>query len=816
MASHVHSERRREDARLITGTGHYVDDIRLPGRPAPLHLAVVRSLYAHAEIKGINLEAARALPGVVAAFSGEELVSTMPTIAAVPAPGLKAPQRRPLAVGRARYVGDPLAVVLAESRAIAADALDLVEVDYAPLPAVADPEAALQADAPLLYPEFGSNVAIRTQASGGDIEAAFAQAEHTVRLRLVNQRLAPASLEPRACLFDFDPASGQLSAWLSSQAVYRARETLATFLGLDRSRVHVHNAEVGGGFGSKTNFPGEEIIAAALAVRLGRPVKWIESRSENLQTQMQGRGQINDVEAAFLSDGRLLGLKVKTIADLGAFLFGISAMIASGGTTSLLSGAYTLGAFEHQVTGVFTNKVPTAPYRGAGRPEAAYIIERVMDAIAQALQLDPAEVRRRNFIQPEAFPYRAITGLHYDSGNYPALLEEALKLSDYQGWRAKQRERRAQAAGEGLVPPASRRAGEELVPPASSRAGEGSVPLLGIGLATFVETTGGSFPGPVQEAATVRVRADGTVLVQSGVSTTGQGHATTFARIAADVFGLPEERVEVRLNDSALPAYSFGTFGSRVAQVGGSAVLLAAQAAKEKTMQAAAHVLEAAPADLALADGQVQVRGLPSRAVALGDLARRVEEQPELIEHEGPNPVNGAPIEGLAAWRDFAPVSPSISAGAHVAIVEIDTETGEVRVLEYVAVDDCGRVLHHTLAEGQIHGGLAQGIGQALYEEARYDASGQPLSGTLLDYTLPTAQQLPAFTTGLIETPSPLNPLGAKGVGEAGTIGAPPAIVNAVLDALAPLGVRSLDMPLTAERVWTVIQEARQSAAQPE
>ncbi len=802
MASHVHSERRREDERLITGAGQYVDDIRLPaGRPTALHLAVVRSLYAHATINGINLEAARALPGVVAAFTGEELVSSMPTLPAVPAPGLKVPERRPLAVGRARYVGDPLAVVLAESRAIAADALDLVEVDYAPLPTVADPEAALASDAPLLYEAFGSNVAIRTQASGGDVAAAFAQAEHTVTLRLVNQRLAPASLEPRACLFDFDPATGQLSAWLSSQAVYRARETLAGFLGIDRACIHVQNADVGGGFGSKTNFPGEEILAAALAVKLGRPVKWIESRSENLQTQTQGRGQLNAVEAAFQSDGRLLGLRVKTVADLGAHLFGISAMIASGGTTSLLSGAYTLGAFEHQVVGVFTNKVPTAPYRGAGRPEAAYIIERVMERIAQELQLDPVEVRRRNFIAPDAFPYSSITGLQYDSGNYPALLEEALKLCDYQGWRAKQRERHAQAK----VGP---------VPPASRRSGAGT--LLGIGLATFVETTGGSFPGPVQEAATVRVRADGTVLVQSGVATNGQGHATTFARIAADAFGLPAERVEVRLNDSALPAFSFGTFGSRVAQVGGSAVLLAAQAAREKTMQVAAHKLEAAPADLMLADGQVQVRGVPSRAVALGDLALLVEEQPTLIEHDAPNPANGAPIEGLAAWRDFAPTGQAISSGAHIAVVEVDAETGEVRVLQYVAVDDCGRVLHHTLAEGQIHGGLAQGIGQALYEEARYDDNSQPLSGTLLDYTVPTAQQLPAFTTGLLETLSPLNPLGAKGVGEAGTIGAPPAIVNAVLDALAPLGVKSLDMPLTAARVWAAIQEARQSAAQPE
>jgi carbon-monoxide dehydrogenase large subunit len=776
-------ERRREDYPLITGQGHYVDDLRPPqGRPSALHMAVARSPYAHAVIKHISLDAARALPGVVEAFAGNELVSGMRSLDAIMVPNLKKPERRPLALGRVRYVGDPVAVVLAENRYIAEDALDLVEIDYEPLPAVTDPEAALAPDAPLLYEDFGSNVAFIAPAGGGDIEAAFAQADHIVRLRLVNQRLAPSSLEPRGCMIDFEPASGTLSAWLSSQAIFRARETFASFLGIDRSRIQVYNADVGGGFGAKTTFLGEEVLAASLAVKFGRPVKWIESRRENLQAQTQGRGQINYIEAACQKDGRLLGLKVRTIGDLGGFLFGMGAMIPNG-TVYLLSGPYQIQAVEGRIAGVFTNKAPTAPYRGAGRPEATYILERVMDRIAHELGLDPVEVRRRNFIAPDAFPYRTVTGLQYESGNYQAGLDRLVELAEYDQWRAKQRERRA--------------AGSSL--------------LLGLGLSTFIENAGGvmSAPGMPQEAATVRIRRDGTILVQSGVAHNGQGHFTAFAQIAAEVFHLPGSRVEVQMNDAALPAFSIGTFGSRVTQTGGSAVLLAAEAVREKALQVAAHVLEAAPADLALEDGQVQVRGVPSRAVTLGELARLVEEQPDLIEHEPPNPANRRPIEGLAAWRDFSPSDSTYSSGAHLAVVEVDADTGKVRLLRYVAVDDCGRVLNHYLVEAQIHGALAQGIGQALYEEVVYDEQGQLLTGTLMDYTLPTAGQLPAFVTDLLETPSPRNPLGVKGVGEGGTIAAPPAVVNAVLDALAPLGIKSIDMPLKPEKIWALIQAAR-------
>ena len=775
-------KRRVEDYPLITGHGHYVDDLRTAEeRPPVLYMVVVRSPYAHAEIKNIQLDVARAVPGVVAAFEGVELVSGMPTLDTIPVPGLKKPERRPMAVGIVRYLGDPVAVVLAESLYAAMDARDQVEVDYEPLPVVTDPQKALAPGAPLLYRESGSNVAYTAPMSAGDIAGAFEQADHIIELRVVNQRLAPSSIEPRACMFDFDPASGELSAWLSSQSIYRARDTLAAFLHIDRNRIRVHNADVGGAFGAKNALLGEEIVAAALAVRFGRPVKWIEGRSENLQAQTHGRGQVNSIEAAVKNDGQVLGLKVRTIADLGAFLAGATAMVPNR-TPSFLCGPYQIQAVKNEVVGVFTNKVPTAPYRGAGRPEATYILERAMDRIAHELKIDPAEIRRRNFIPADAFPYTTVTGVKYDSGNYSAALERALTLADYPSVREEQMQRRE----------------------------SGHSRLLGIGLSSFIELSGDTAtpPGMTREAATVRIRTDGTVLVQSGVAHNGQGHFTALAQIAATVFGLPGSRVEVRMNDTALPGFSVGTFGSRVIQVAGSAVLLAAEAAREKALQLAARTLEAAPADLVMEDGRVMVQGVPTRVIALGELARLVEEQPGLIEHDPPNPANGAPIEGLAAWRDFSPQGATYASGTHIAVVEVETETGEIHILKYIAVDDCGRVLNHYLAESQIHGSLAQGIGQALYEEVLYDQDGQLLTGTLMDYALPIATQIPEFVTDLVETPSPFNPLGAKGVGEAGCIGAPPAIVNAVLDALAPFGVKAIDMPLKPEKIWRLLHNS--------
>ncbi len=778
-------ERRREDYKPLTGRAHYVDDLRpAPGRPAALHMLVVRSLYAHAKITNIQLEAAQAYPGVIAAFTGAELVKGMPTLATMPVPGLRKPERRPLAVERARYVGDPVAVILAESLSIAEDARELVAIDYEPLPAVTDPEKALDANATRLYEEYDSNIAFTHTTSGGNLKAAFQQADYIMSLRLVNQRLAPSSLEPRACFFDYDSQHGELSAWMSSQAIYRARETLASFLGLDQQRIHVFNAAVGGAFGAKNALLGEEIIAALLAIKYGRPVKWIEQREENLQAQSQGRGQINYIEAAVQNDGKLLGLRVRSLADLGAFLTSATVMVPTR-MSSMLSGPYQVSAVESQMVGVFTNKATTAPYRGAGRPEAAYILERTMDRIAHDLDLDPAEVRRRNFIPSHAFPYTTVTGVVYDSGNYQATLERALVLADYTEWRAKQRLYREQ----------------------------GNSRLLGIGLASFIELSGDNATSAAsdmpREAATVRVRADGSILVQSGVSHNGQGHFTALAQIAAASFNLPATQVEVRMNDSSLPAYSLGTYGSRTIQMAGSAVFLAAEAVKTKVLQLAASILEAAPADLVIETGRISVRGFPARTLSLGELAYMVEKQPDLVEREPPNPTNKTPIEGLAAWRDFSSSGATYSSGTHLAVVEIDPETGEIRILTYIAVDDCGRVLNHRLVDDQLHGGLAQGIGQALYEEVVYDEDGQLQSGTLMDYALPNASMLPTFVSDFIESPSPYNPLGAKGAGESGCIGAPPAVVNAALDALAPLGIKALDMPLKPEKIWMAVQAAR-------
>jgi carbon-monoxide dehydrogenase large subunit len=597
---------------------------------------------------------------------------------------------------------------------------------------------------------------------------------------LVNQRVAASPLEPRACLFDFNPETRRLTAWVSSQAIFIARDTLAESLGLAPEQIHVINADVGGGFGTKTTLLGEELIAAALAVRYGRPVKWIEDRSENLQAHTHGRGQVNEIEAAYTSDGRVLGLRVRTFADLGAYLHGLSPMLPLF-TARMLCGPYHVEAVAAEIIGVVTNKVPTGAYRGAGRPEATYILERVMNRVAHELRLDPVEVRRRNLLTPDAFPYSTPTGLVYDSGDYQAALAKALALGDYVGWRARQQEQRERHARN----------------------------LLGIGVTTFVEVTGGgsAAEGEPQEAAAVRIRSDGTLLVQSGVATNGQGHFTTFALIVAQAFQIPTALVEVQMNDSALPAYSIGTFGSRVTQTAGSAVFLAAEAVREKAVKLAAERLEAAPDDLEVMDGHIAVRGASSRHIQLAELARAVEEDPALIEPDPPNPVNGAPITGLAAWRSFSPPGATFASGAHLAIVEIDGDTGEVKVLRYVAVDDCGRVVSHDLAAAQTHGSLAQGISQALYEEVIYDPEGQVISGTLLDYVLPKARQLPAFEVEHIETPAPGNPLGAKGAGEAGTIAAPPTIVNAVLDALAPLGVTTIDMPLRPEKVWRLMQQ---------
>jgi aerobic carbon-monoxide dehydrogenase large subunit len=516
-------ERRREDERLITGRGQYVDDLRPPtGRPGTLFMAVVRCPFGHAHIGAIGSESALAAPGVFAVHSGRELAGHLRPLAGFPMPGARQTERYPLAIDTARYAGDPVAVVLAESRHLAADARFLVQVDFEPLPAGTDPEEALRPGAPLLYPEIGSNEAYRMPVGGGDIDAVFGRASGTVTLRLVNQRVAASPMEPRACMFDFNPETGQLTAWVSSQSIFGARDTLAESLGIPPDRIHVFNADVGGGFGTKVSLLGEEIVAASLAVRYGRPVKWIEDRSENLQAHNHGRGQINYVEAAYTEEGRVLGLRVRTVADLGAYLHGVSPMLPLF-TARMLCGPYRIEAVAAEIVGMLTNKVPTGAYRGAGRPEATYILERVMDRVAHDLRLDPVEVRRRNLLAPDIFPYSTPTGMVYDSGNYQVALNKALALADYAGWRARQRERR----------------------------GRRKHSSLGIGVTTFIEITGGQMASEdePQEAATVRILPNSMLLVQSGVATNGQGHVTTFGQIAAQVFNVPAASVHVQIND---------------------------------------------------------------------------------------------------------------------------------------------------------------------------------------------------------------------------------------------------------------------------
>ncbi len=783
MTKHTIQQLRPEEMGLITGCAHYVDDIRLPvGRPPILHMLVVRSPYAHARIEHIDAEAACAVPGVIAVLTGQDLLGKLGPLENADLPDVKATPRPLLAVENVLYIGAPVAVVLATNSYQAADAHDLVDVDYQVLEVVSDAEAGKDAAAPLLYPEIGSNIALSKGETFGKVDEVFSHAAHVTCLRLSNPRVAPSSLEARACLFDYNIGNGMLYAWLSSQNLFRAKNMLADLLTMEPERIHVQNATVGGAFGAKNALLGEEFVAAWLAHEYGQPVKWIEDRSENLQAQAHGRGQINSVEAAFESDGRLLGLKIHTIADIGAFPNSIATIIPQR-TVRAATGPYRVEAVASHVECIYTNKPPMTPYRGAGRPEATFIAERTMDQIARELHLDPAEVRRRNFIAADAFPYRTITGQIYDSGNYPALLARVLELGAYEQWRVRQREQRTR----------------------------GGARLLGLGLSTFVEMSGATpdtdhlLPaGAPKDAALVRLRPDGTVLVQSGVAHTGQGHFTLFAQIVAPIFGIPAESVVVALNTTDLP-HSRGTFGSRVTQIGGSAVHLAAKTVREKALQAAAHILKADLGDLKVANGTISVHGKPWRSIDLGSLVKEVQAHPELLPNT--EPLAGGPrIEGLAAWQVFAPDAPSWSAGAHLAVVEVDIETGQVEILRYTAVDDCGRVLHQALAEGQLYGSLAQGIGQALFEEIIYDQNGQILSGTLMDYALPLAKELPTFTSEFMPSPSPTNVLGAKGIGEAGTVGAPSALVNAVLDALAPLGVSSIDMPMTRERVWKAVQ----------
>jgi len=758
--------KRREDPRLITGMAIYVDDVTMVGM---LHVAIVRSPHAHAKIASLGTEAARGAPGVVAVWTGADVAVRCGPLPIGPRiKDMKAPKRYPLVVdGVVRHVGDPVAAVVATSPSAAVDAAELVEVTYIPLPGVQDPEAALEATAPILHPELGTNVCFRVQYAGGNVEEAFARADVVVQTRLVNQRLIPAAMEPRGVVAQHK--GGELTVWTSTQIPHVVRTALADVVRLPEHEIRVIAPEVGGGFGSKLDVYGEEGLLGALAVALGRPVKWIETRRENFVATIHGRGQVNRVALAATRDGTIVGVRLTVIADLGGYCQLLTPGIPTN-TGLMACGCYRIPNAFAEVIGVFTNRTPTDAYRGAGRPEAAYLIERAVDQLAAELHLDPADLRRRNFIPVDAFPYRTPTGATYDSGDYPRALDKALALADYAGLR--QEQARLREVGR----------------------------YLGIGLASYVEITGlpaaAGLSGGNWESATVRVEATGKVTVLTGSSPHGQGEETTFAQIVHDRLGVPVDHVVVIHGDTRAVPHGVGTFGSRSTPVGGSAVFVAADRIREKTLQLAAHALEVSPADVVFEGGRYTVRGTPERGVEFREIVR--------IAYKGARLPPGVE-PGLESTHFFVPKDRVFPFGTHVCVVEIDPDTGGIHFVRYIAVDDCGKILNPLLVAGQVQGGIVQGLAQAVYESAVYDEEGQLLTTGFADYVIPKASQVPSFVLDHTVTPSPHNPLGVKGVGEAGTIGATPAVVNAVIDALAPWGIRHLDMPITPQKVWSSI-----------
>ena len=752
-----HAVRRREDPRLITGMGRYVDDIQ-PEKC--LHVTFVRSTLAHAAIRTVDVGAAAAAPGVVAVLTAADL-GLPPRVGFPMVPAALA--RPPLAVGHVRFVGEPVALVVAESPGEAVDAAQLVGLDLEPLDVVVDAEAARHAGSALLFPAHGSNVANHI-ASRADADV-LAGAEVTIRGRFVNQRLAPVPMEPEAILVV--PEAGRLLVWATSQAPFGLRAAMASSLGMAPDEIRVVVGDMGGGFGAKAGARPELIVIAAAARKLGRPVKWIETRSENMVGMTHGRGQVQEVELGATRDGRLVGLRARVVADIGAYP-GI-AMLLPFLTGQMASGVYAIPAIDYEADCVVTNTTPLGAYRGAGRPEAAAMVERAMDMLAVELGIDAADLRRRNLIAPDTFPHTTAGGATYDSGEYERALDKVLEISAYRELRAQQARRRER--------------GERL--------------QFGIGLSVYVEVTAVGI-GP--EWGAVRIETDGTATVRCGTTSFGQGHETSLAQIAAEQLGLPLESVLVIQSDTDAVERGSGTVGSRSMQHGGSAVHQAARAVRDKARDLASHLLEASPEDIVFVGGAVGVAGVPERALSWADLAAAAGDRKNLPEGMEP---------GLAADADFAGDG-SYPFGAHCAVVEVDTETGDARLVRFFAVDDCGRIINPLLAEGQVHGGIAQGIGQAMLEEVIFDDQGTPRTGSMVDYLIPSIGEVPEVVTATTETPSPNNPLGAKGIGESGTIGSTPAIQNAVVDALSHLGVRHIDMPLTPERVWAALAAAKQ------
>ena len=770
--------RRREDPRLITGTATYTDDLALPGM---LHAAMLRSPHAHARIKRIDVSRAKEAPGVLAAFTGADIDRLKPVPCAwlLPNANLKIAGYQCMVKDTVRYVGDIVAVVVAETAYEAHDGLDLIDVDYEALPAVTDPRHALQPGAPQLHADVPRNEAFHWVVAGGDIDAAFKNADVIVKERIVQQRLIPNAMEPRAALAQWSGASGELTLWNTTQNPHIVRFLCSVVTGVPEDKLRVVAPEVGGGFGSKIAVYPADFITCFCAMTLNRPVKWTETRSENYQATTHGRDHIQEVELATKKDGTILGLRAEVWAGMGAYLSTAAPGIPTILHGLMLSGVYNLPAVKEDVHGMYTNTTPVDAYRGAGRPEATFMIERVMDKLASTLGMDPVDVRMKNMIPRFENGHTVITGLTYDSGDYPAGLKKLLEHVKYAELRKEQSEARKEGR------------------------------YMGIGLASYVEICGlgpsqvaGAigFQGGLWESAIVRVHPTGKVQVFIGASPHGQGEETTFAQLVASEIGVDANDVKVVHGDTDNTPMGWGTYGSRTTAVGGAALILATRKVKEKAKVIAAHLLEAAVEDMDYADGKFFVKGSPDKAKTIQDVA--------LMANVAWNMPAGVEA-GLEASMFYDPPNFTYPFGSHVAVVEVDPETGQIALKRYVALDDCGPQINPVIVEGQVHGGVVQGLGQALWEEAVYDENGQLVTGSMLDYALPRAGALCDIEVISTVTPSPHHPLGLKGIGEAGTIASTVTVYNAVMDALAPLGVASLRMPMTPERVWRGIQQAK-------
>ena len=771
--------RRREDPRLVKGRGNYVDDMKLPGM---LHLAFKRSDVAHGIIRSIDTSAAEAMPGVELVLTGAQLAEMIPPMpVATPFP---APDHHSVTPDRVRYVGEPVAVVVARDRYAATDAADAIVVEIEELPAVVNPERAMNGEPAVIHEAFENNLAVPLAPAGTGVNPvtleiedesalndAFEQADVVVSQRMVSQRLVPNAMEPRGVIARFEPGNDELTVWSTTQNPHIARTLLAAILGMGQHQVRVIAPDVGGGFGSKINVYGEDFVAAAISRRLGLPVKWIEDRSEAFMTTIHGRDVICYLDLAATAEGKVLGVKMRLVADIGAYEMVLTAAIPTL-VAFMISGVYDIGVVRCDLTEVFTNKMPTDAYRGAGRPEGIYFLERGIDMLAAKLGMDPAEVRRRNFIQPDQFPYTTAGGMVYDSGEYERALDMALANADWEQMKADRDAARAEGR------------------------------LVGLGLSFYTEICGfgpsAAMPTVgLWEHASVSVERDGKVRATTGVSSHGQGHETTFAQMVADEFSIPMDDIVIVHGDTGQVRGGTGTFGSRSQVVGGTALLLAASKVQEKMRRFAAPMLELQPSDLSFKDGMIGPTGREETGVAFADVAAFAYV---------PIPLPPDTEPGLSEEAFWEPEGFTWPFGCYISQVEIDRDTGELELQRFVGVDDCGNVVNPLIVAGQIHGGIAQGVGQAMIEEAVYDEeSGQLLTASFMDYAIPRARDLPRFELDHTVTPSPLNPLGVKGIGEAGTIGSTPSIVNAAVDALSGLGVEHIDMMLRPEKLWRLI-----------